>query len=1167
MTINQPNIKFSTKQIVVRETSTRPYVGFEKTGDTPDGFDWDIKRWCSPFDLKLPSLPKMSDPSDQGLSNDYFRSGVGSAALSDLYINEIIEKIEEEEKKWYPFTENGFYYRYNVDYFYYSDNSRVEYIDTADNRDNRNYIELNKEPNIVDPILAANFRRSIVSGALYHTRVYQRSRFTGLYENEEELDTISEVGKIYWNNVDTTKREFITDNTIDGITRLFFNRDYSEEVGTVVTQYNDLAACEQLGVSTGAAYQIFYLEYFPVLADSSFHLYVADTTSYEEWTRVDTWWELINDSPTYPNKRYFLDKDLGIVYFGSAAAGGIPAIGTHIVAAYTMTLRIEYEELNFDTKVTAVHADVNPINQSLNKGFVCISHGDTEPTSIALEINKRKISGSTEYGPITVGSDYAILKASVTAIGGLPSTGIEVGFSMTPTNLGFLDGESVSTSLTDASGDAYSSYQPPVSGESLGFYSTTVRNSTHPSYLTGYKDLILNSTDAGLEGEEDNIYLYQILKDDPLMGYETLDEYLLSLYYDLSPAWVQDADDYAQWKEEMIAEHSLVEWDGASVAEGQPINGRKVVAYKLYEFSDLLTDGDFETYTPTETVTDGNFETALTDIITDGDFEAAGTTNWTASSCTLSKEPGARTGGSGTQILRITKTSASTGTGFQTPSITAFNSYRATGWARGDGISSYPEFDLSVTEWTGTTSNSWQYFDVIVENPSFVKLKVVGGTTGGYTEWDDFKIEDQNGVWEWVTNGITVSRESSDLPGSNTLMRIWHDSSTRLKQDNILTAGNRYTITGWARASGIGSEYPRVYHDSTVIWTGTNSTSWQEIKLTFYANSHDIWIDAYNTSGATEYCEFDNISIKDELGTYWKFSGTGAALRVSSDLPNSNTSMEITIGSGSPRVYNKISLGEEIGKSYNVTGWAKSDGSGTPYIKVDDTNTTLWTGTTSTNWQYIDETFVCSAVGQAISLYISGSTGDSVQYDNITFQDTEVLSENYDQTAINPVTGELGAITPVRPELVEKITTVGDPYYGKYRLIYNAGTLPDPGVGSSYTVGGYWAIASRPITFQAECWSPYYNKYIYSNTITARINLPNYLLGEYVNESNQKVPFGWRLLDDNNNDATGLDGATFITINPFSGPYNVIDIIDDTGETDVWADAPFRTLSFSFTIN
>jgi hypothetical protein len=703
-------------------------------------------------------MPRLSDPSVQGVSeSEYFTSGVGSAVLGDLYVEDFEEILQDGERHWYPEVRHGQYFRYSTGYFYYGDNSRVQYIDSSENRSNRNYIELDETPAVQSPILAATFQRDTLKQVSYKTKIDQRYRFTGLYSGGEELETVSAVGKINWSNVDTTKREFLVDNTIDGLTRLWFNRDYTVSYGSVPSVYSDLSTLSNLGISTGAAYQVFYLSHFPVLRDDSFHLYVATSTSWEEWTQANSWWDLISGSWSYPNRnRYFLDKDLGIVYFGAANNGGIPPIGRIIYAVYTTTLRIEYEELDRETKITAYEADVNPVTQTTNQGFVCITHVDLEPANITLSIDKSKIHGSSpvEYGPILAGSDYSILRATVISSSGLPVPSVEVGFEMSPTDLGYIGGASSASSVTDSTGIAYTNYQPPASADSLGFYTKTVRDSTHPSY-SGYREVILKVSEAGLANKEEQIYLYQILKDDPLLGYETIDDYLQALYLQNPPAWVQDATDLARWKSEMIEEYDLVDW--VDSPEGSPMNGRKVVTYQI----------------------------------------------------------------------------------------------------------------------------------------------------GG--------------------------------------------------------------------------------------------------------------------------------------------------------------------------------------------------------------------------------------------------------------------NDNIDPYAINPITGGFGAVVPVRPYLAEKITTAGDAYYGFWRLIYPAGSVPDCGAGSSYTVGGYWAVASKLVTFRASCWSPYYNRYIYSNSITARITLPQYLLGEYVSSLGD-IPFGWKILSDIDNAAAGLDGATFITINPHDGPYEIIDLVQGTGSTNTWASAPFRTLGFSFTI-
>lgn len=572
-----------TRQTVVKELSTKPYVGFEHLTNLPDGWEYDIKRWCSPFDLRLPTLPRLSNPSSQGLSEEnYFKSGVGSVSLGDLELSKIITAIENNTTYWVPLIRNGFYFRNKTNYFFYSDNSVVQYIDPSQDRDNRNYVELSKTPSLKTPITVASYERNpTTKAAKYFKKLEQRYSFTGLYSGEEELETVSAAGKITWSNVDTTKREFLVDNTIDGLTRLFMNKDYVRTIGITPSNYADVAACEVLGTSTGAPYQSFHLKNFPVIADSSFHLYVADSSSYEEWVRVDDWWDLLSQSWTYDTRnRYFVDKDLGIVYFGSSADGGTPPIGRTIAVSYRATLRVEYEEKDKEHEIQAFEANVNPVSQGLNQGFVCITHEQLDPANIVLNIDKARIQGTynpSEHGPIYVGSDYAILKASVTSVGGLPAPNTPVGLTMVPTDLGYVNGGSSSSGVTNSSGHSYTNFQPPTSADSLGFYSTTVRASTNP-YYPNCKDVIIKQSDTGLEGKEEEIYLYHILKDDVILGYDSIDDFLLSLYQDNTPDWVNDAEDYAVWKQEMILEYDLKDW--TEPVEGEPIEGRKVVVYK-----------------------------------------------------------------------------------------------------------------------------------------------------------------------------------------------------------------------------------------------------------------------------------------------------------------------------------------------------------------------------------------------------------------------------------------------------------------------------------------------------------------------------------------------------------------------------------------------------------
>jgi hypothetical protein len=664
----------------------------------------------------------------------------------------------------------------------------VQYISNEENIDNRNTLLLSYEPNQSTPIIAASYRRDLRNGTIeYYKKINHVYRFSGIWENSIEKDTVSDLGKIYWDNIDTNKKEFILDFSKRNQISLLFNKDYTKTFGVIPDVYNDLGACKIIGTSNGANYQIFYLEHFPIIPND-FKLYIADSSSWEEWTRAETWFDLINTDSYANRKKYYLDKDLGIIYFGDKL--NRPDIGKYIVCKYTVGLRIEYEEQDKKLNIIGYNANTNPINQHINQGFICITHEKIEPASITLSINKKVIPftyNPKAYGPITIGSDYAILKANVRSYSDIPVPDIEVEFKMTPNNLGYLDEASNSFGITNSNGDAYTSYQPPTSAEDLGYYITNttssekIRTSTHPSY-TSHKDVIISNKNADLIGRENNIYTYQILKDDLLLGYDNVSDWIDSNM--TIPAWVYNDDSDIQdaniekWKSEVILKYNLKDWleeNGPSgIKSDGSISGRKVICYK--------------------------------------------------------------------------------------------------------------------------------------------------------TVAQTYKTTEPKGI---IDNG----------------------------------------------------------------------------------------------------------------------------------------------------------------------------------------------------------------------------------------------TDNYDSNAINPVTGESGAIVPIRPVLVEKITDESDEFYGYIRLIFPEDAIIDPDpTDSNVNVAGYWIVCTKNIEFQAKCWSSRYNRYIYSNKIIATITLPEYLLGEHIINNINKIPYGWRLLSDDSNVAAGLNGATFLTINPTSGPYEIIDLTTGVAiGTDIWATAPTRSISFLVT--
>jgi hypothetical protein len=757
----RPSITVRTKQKVVKEISTSPLVGFEKTEDLPDGWQYDVKRWASPFDLRLPTLPKVEGKGTQGVPETYYLPGVSDKS-EDILFESIKQMTAEKTRQWVPTITTGDYFRYDIGYHLFSDNSIIQYASPVDTTDGRNYITLTKEPNVNSTILVASFKREKhINTIIYNKKLTKVNNFTGKYISGEEQETLTSGKQITWANVDTTKREFMITYPNKDTYVAVLNKDYIEthgiELDPLTSSLQDLGACELIGSSNGQEYQVFTLRYFPVVlqrlpeAEDTFHLYVANNVSFEEWARVDNWWELfLTDS--YTTNKYFVDRDLGIVYFGSPLCG-IPALASKIVVSYESTLRVEYEEeIEKDFLVRAITADVNPVTQATSQGFVCITHKTLEAANITLSIDKNKISGTNpeQHGPIYAGSDYGVLTAKVIDTNGEAVPNVEVSFSLVPDNIGTINGSVSAISGTNSVGKAYTSYQPPTTSDELGWYSTTVED------MGAEKDIIIKSSASALS-TANKIYLYHVFKDDPLLGYDSIYDYLDDIYDVDPPAWVENSPDKdvpitgakARWRAEMILEYNLVDWVQAD--EGTLPSGRKVIVYKID-----------------------------------------------------------------------------------------------------------------------------------------------------------------------------------------------------------------------------------------------------------YANDTD----------------------------------------------------------------------------------------------------------------------------------------------------------NLDAAAINPVTGLAGAIMPVYPTSFEKDGTTGF-----WKLTYPAAAIPAIGTNN---IAGYWIVADRVVSVQASCWSPYYNRQIYSNTINIRVAVPDYMLGVYINENLKSIPFGWKIKNEDIVSSV-LNTTTFITINPYSGPYEIIDLVNG-GSTDTWASAPSRTVNFTFEI-
>jgi hypothetical protein len=145
-------------------------------------------------------------------------------------------------------------------------------------------------------------------------------------------------------------------------------------------------------------------------------------------------------------------------------------------------------------------------------------------------------------------------------------------------------------------------------------------------------------------------------------------------------------------------------------------------------------------------VTDITFTniTITENLVTDGDMEAVGVADWNAGGgATLTKVAGSP-GGSGSQVLQIDGVTNC----FAYPVISALpavgTKVRVSGWARGDG-SSAPEVQNNSAVyiiWTGTSSTSWQYFDVVWTVISGTDLLLRCTDDSGHVQFDEVSVEE-----------------------------------------------------------------------------------------------------------------------------------------------------------------------------------------------------------------------------------------------------------------------------------------------------------------------------------------------------------------------------------------------------------------------------------------
>jgi hypothetical protein len=123
------------------------------------------------------------------------------------------------------------------------------------------------------------------------------------------------------------------------------------------------------------------------------------------------------------------------------------------------------------------------------------------------------------------------------------------------------------------------------------------------------------------------------------------------------------------------------------------------------------------------------------------------------------------------------------------------------------------------------------------------------------------------GVGAWTADDSVLSKEVADPYEGTQNLKVLATAQAGAQvpqaKQAALVNGSYYRFTGWARSDG--TEIPKIWSGAD-LWTGTNSTSWQEFDVVGQCTSGSgnflLYFNITDPAG-TEYCEFDYVSVKE----------------------------------------------------------------------------------------------------------------------------------------------------------------------------------------------------------------------------------------------------------------------------------------------------------------
>jgi hypothetical protein len=265
-----------------------------------------------------------------------------------------------------------------------------------------------------------------------------------------------------------------------------------------------------------------------------------------------------------------------------------------------------------------------------------------------------------------------------------------------------------------------------------------------------------------------------------------------------------------------------------------------------------------------------------------------------------------------------------------------------------------------------------------------------------------------SGTSAFTTNNSAVLSKQTGTPhGGSQVLRVARGAvSQPYASQTILTVGNVYRIHGYARTDGSGGPTVVVRQNSmnSTIFLGTTSAQWQPFDATFVATATDLDLGMINGSNG-QYVEFDDVVVSPDTyirpgellidgnmeasGTAdWTLGSATGTLTKDTGAPHGGTqNLRVArVSTNNPHATQSVLV---AGKTYRITGWAKTDGSSTAAVYVGSNGAANVVASTA-SWTFFDLTKIATngvAVVQAIT-----STGTQyAEFDDISITEVSPL--------------------------------------------------------------------------------------------------------------------------------------------------------------------------------